>query len=416
MKTNSLLIHEHLECRLCGSSDMTEVLDIGSQYVNNFVEKHNWSGIYCPLVIDHCNNCDLYQLRHTAPQELLYKGTYWYKSGVTDFMVSHLRELAGEISLSVQHIDNPSVLDIGANDGTFLKYIAPTSKRVAVEPAKNLQAELNDNCDVVYSDLWTSDFAQDIVDKEGTFDVITALGMFYDLDDPSDFVSGVSRALKDDGVFIAQLMCMSNMLATNDLGNVCHEHIEFYTLKSLEYLFQKSGLIIYEVTTNNVNGQSYRIKARKALAASSTTPSHIKDMIRNETSDLGAFNSSIHYSKQKVREFIHSQNKLGKTTAAFGASTKGNSILQFFNLSYKDIPFAVDRSPGKTGLYTIGSWIPILHEDDPERFKADYYLVLPWGFINEFLNRESQFLDNGGVFIVPFPRPHLISRQGVVDL
>ena len=416
MDTQSLYGREHLEFRLCGSSHLEESVEIGSQYVNNFVAEGNWEGIHCPLVIDHCTNCDLYQLRHTAPQELLYKGTYWYKSGVTNFMVNHLRELAEEVSVYLKDRDGASVLDIGANDGTFLKYISSDIKRIAVEPAKNLQEELASSCDVAYPEMWTTSFAERLKQSEGDFDVITALGMFYDLDDPLDFVGGVSQALKDDGVFIAQLMCMSNMLDTNDLGNICHEHIEFYTLKSLKYLFEKCGLIIQEVTTNNVNGQSYRIKAIKSSESVSCVSENITRMIDSETSDLENFRKSIEFSRMKVREFIFEQNKLGKTTAAFGASTKGNSILQYFGLTYRDIPFAVDRSPWKTNLFTIGSWIPIKHEDDPERFNADYYLVLPWGFLDEFIKRETKFLDQGGQFLVPFPTPRLISKDKVESL
>jgi 2-polyprenyl-3-methyl-5-hydroxy-6-metoxy-1,4-benzoquinol methylase len=328
-------------------------------------------------------------------------------------MVNHLRELAEDVSEFLKARDSASILDIGANDGTFLKYVSTDIKRIAVEPAKNLQEELAANCDIAYPEMWTTSFAERLKKSEGSFDVITALGMFYDLDDPLDFVGGVSKALKDDGVFIAQLMCMTNMLDTNDLGNICHEHIEFYTLKSLEHLFEKSGLVIQEVTTNNVNGQSYRIKAVKSSESVRCVSESIRQMIDTETCDLDTFNKSIQFSRMKIREFVLEQNKLGKTTAAFGASTKGNSILQYFGLTFRDIPFAVDRSPWKTNLYTIGSWIPIKHENDPERFNADYYLVLPWGFLDEFIKREIRFLDQGGKFLVPFPIPRLISKDKV---
>ena len=322
MDTQSLFVREHLKCRLCGSSHLEESLDIGSQYVNNFVAEGDWEGIHCPLVIDHCTNCDLYQLRHTAPQELLYRGTYWYKSGVTNFMVNHLRELAEEVSGSLKARDSASVLDIGANDGTFLKYISSDIKRIAVEPAKNLQEELAVNCDTAYSEMWTTSFSERLRKSEGPFDVITALGMFYDLDDPLDFVGGVSKALKDDGVFIAQLMCMSNMLDTNDLGNICHEHIEFYTLKSLKYLFENSGLVIQEVTVNNVNGQSYRIKAVKSSKTVNSVTKEIQEMIDTEITDLQDFKKSIQYSRMKIRNFVLEQNKIGKTTAALEPALK----------------------------------------------------------------------------------------------
>ncbi len=408
----SLFVKEHRNCRLCGSKHIEFVLDIGNQYVNNFVKEGDWEGIFCPLQIYHCKNCDLYQLKHTAPQELLYKGTYWYKSGVTDFMVSHLRDLAKEISLTIESRKNKRVLDIGANDGTLLKYIDKDIYRVGVEPATNLQKDLINNCDLAVKELWTRSLAKELILKTDKFDVITAIGMFYDLDDPIDFLTGVWEALKDDGIFVAQLMCMDNMLKTNDLGNICHEHIEFYSLKSLEYLFRSSKLCIDKIETNNVNGQSYRIYASKKTSKEFELPYEIFNQINNEKIDINSFKKNIEYSKNKVTKFIKSKSLEGKVTAAFGASTKGNAILQYFELTSEDIPFAVDRAPWKENLYTIGSWIPIKFEEDPTRFQADYYLVLPWGFIDEFILREEKFLDAGGKFIVPFPVPRIIDKSG----
>lgn len=410
------LVSEHMNCRLCGSSELYDSLNIGNQYVNNFVKEGEWSGIYCPLEIVHCRNCDLYQLRHTAPQELLYKGTYWYKSGVTDFMVNHLRELACDINDSLRGTVKAQVLDIGANDGTLLKSIDRAIRTVGVEPATNLYDELSSRCDVALKELWTESKSQEVRESYGQFDFVTAIGMFYDLDDPIDFVKGVAHCLKDDGTFIAQLMCMKNMLDTNDLGNICHEHIEFYTLRSLDYLFRKCKLRITKIETNAVNGQSYRVFAKKELSDSFSHTPEIQAMIENEDSDIRSFESRINHSRSRVVDFIKRERSAGKKIAAFGASTKGNCILQYFGLSYRDLAFAVDRSPWKEGLYTIGSWVPIKHEDDPSRFDADYYLVLPWGFMDEFLKRERRFLHEGGKFIVPFPTPRIIDLTGEVEI
>ncbi len=413
---NLNLVKEHRKCRLCNSENLYQVLDIGNQYVNNFVKEGDWEGIYCPLTILHCKSCDLYQLKHTAPQEILYKGTYWYKSGVTDLMKSHLKDLAEEASKTIKVSEESRFLDIGANDGTLLKNIPDNIFTVGIEPASNLQEELKSSCNLAVKELWSEKVSLEIVDKIGNFDVVTAIGMFYDLDDPVDFVKGIWNALKDNGVFIAQLMCMENMLETNDLGNICHEHIEFYTLKSLEVLFRKCKLRIDKISKNAINGQSYRIYGSKMQDEFFQNHSHIQSLIDSEKIDIELFKKNIESSKSKVIEFIQNEKNKGKVTAAFGASTKGNCILQYFGLDSDLIPFAVDRAPWKKGLFTIGSWIPIRFENDPLRYEADYYLVLPWGFINEFIEREEKFLSAGGKFIVPFPYPRIVDLNGEYKL
>jgi hypothetical protein len=181
-------------------------------------------------------------------------------------------------------------------------------------------------------------------------------------------------------------------------------------------LFRECKLRITKIETNTVNGQSYRVYARREGTKNFTHDSEIQDLIDGEVSDISLFESSIEYSRERVVEFIRKEKAKSKKIAAFGASTKGNCILQYFGLNSDDLDFVVDRSPWKEGLYTIGTWVPIKHEDDETRYEADYYLVLPWGFMEEFLKRETRFLENGGRFIVPFPTPRIIDVNGEVML
>ena len=220
-------------CRLCKNIKLIKIFSYGNIFVSNFVEKKNIKkGIKAPLDLIYCKKCKLLQLNHSAPQEIMYKKFYWYRSGVTNTMRVALNEIAQVIKKMKILKKNDTILDIGANDGTFLSYFNKKKyNRIGCEPAKNLQNVLKKNCDYVLNDFWEAKKLEKILKKKSLKKpkVITAIGMFYDLENPSKFISDASKVLDHNGVFIAQLMCLDSMLKKNDLGNICHEHLEFYS-------------------------------------------------------------------------------------------------------------------------------------------------------------------------------------------
>jgi NDP-4-keto-2,6-dideoxyhexose 3-C-methyltransferase len=384
-------------CRLCGSADLQDLLSVGDQYINDFVPRERiGKGLRAPLDLVMCGGCSLIQLRHTAPQELLYARHYWYRSGVTDTMRRALRDITAGVEQMVALQPGDVVLDIGANDGTLLaSYQVPGLVRVGCEPANNLIDQLRGNADHVIHDFWSYQrYAELGVPKAK---VVTAIGMFYDLEDPNQFIRDAQRVLADDGVFVAQLMCLTPMLEKNDLGNICHEHLEYYSLESLKYLFETNGLEMFKIEENDVNGGSYRIFARHHHGTG------IDFNERVTASDLAAFAERLRRNRDACVTFIKAEVAKGKTVYVYGASTKGNVILQYYGLDASLITAAAERSPEKWGKYTVGSWIPIVSEDEARRAQPDYFLVLPWAFFDEFYAREKAWRDKGGKFIVPLP-------------
>ena len=384
-------------CRLCESPDLQDVFSLGNQYINDFVPKDRiGTGLSAPLDLVMCPKCSLLQLRHTAPQELLYARHYWYRSGVTDTMRLALRDITAEIEQLVPLAAGDVVLDIGANDGTLLaSYSVPGLIKVGCEPANNLVEQLRDHADHVIHDFWTYDqFASLGLPKAK---VVTAIGMFYDLEEPNQFIRDAQRVLADDGVFVAQLMCLTPMLEKNDLGNICHEHLEYYSLQSLKYLFETNGLEMFKIEENSVNGGSYRIFARHHRGTGMTLTE------RATLDDVMAFSERLRKNREACVSFIKAEVAKGKTVYVYGASTKGNVILQYYGLDHTLITAAAERSPEKWGKYTIGTWIPIVSEDEARKARPDYFLVLPWAFFDEFYKREQAWRDAGGKFIVPLP-------------
>jgi hypothetical protein len=228
--------------------------------------------------------------------------------------------------------------------------------------------------------------------------LITAIGMFYDLENPGEFISDAAKCLDDNGIFIAQLMCLNSMIEKNDLGNICHEHLEFYSYKSLKYLFENNGFKIFKIEENDINGGSYRIFCKKNLKKSIVYKE--KTTLKN----IYKFFSRVEQNKLKTVNFIKKEVGRKKKVFLYGASTKGNTLLQYYKLNNKLITFAAERSPEKWGKYTIGTGIKIISEEQARKMKPDYYFVMPYAFISEFKKREKKWLKGGGKFILPYPK------------
>tara|TARA_Y100000590_G_scaffold293204_1_gene330212 strand:- start:191 stop:958 length:768 start_codon:yes stop_codon:yes gene_type:complete len=248
------------------------------------------------------------------------------------------------------------------------------------------------------NDFWHKKHLRSVPSKFQKLKVISAIGMFYDLENPSEFIKHAADALDEDGIFVAQLMCSHSMFKTNDLGNICHEHLEYYSYNSLRYLFEKNGLKIFKITENLINGGSYRIYCKKNIKRS------IRYKENANYKEIIKFVKRVKKNKKETLKFIKEKVKLGKKIFLYGASTKGNTLLQYYGLTSKEIPFAADRTKTKWGRYTIGSGIKIISEKNARKLKPDYFFVMPYGFINEFKRREKKWLKSGGKFILPYPK------------
>lgn len=371
-------------CRIC-ESELKDVFSLGEHYVNDFPEKWPHEGPKCPIDLVQCLNpeCELLQLRHTVDAETLYKGNYWYKSGINPIIVDDLKQIANS---QVGYKEGDVWIDIGANDGTLLKHVPIEYYTIGVEPAKNMREELTRCADNPIFDIWENV-------RTDQADVITAIGMFYDSENPNDFIANVKRHLKPNGVFIAQMMTLKPMLYNNDVGNLCHEHLEFYSYKSLKFLFEKNGLEIFKISENEINGGSYRIFARHLSGPSIDYP---------EEYDIELFIERVEAHKNDTVAFLKKKAAEGKKVYGFGASTKGNTILQYYNLGPEILSGVADANPVKFGKYML-TGVPIVDEE-VAREKADIFFILPWGFTQFFLKKERTWRENGGRFVTSIPR------------
>jgi len=410
-------------CRSCGLSNLTPVLSLGEQYVSNFVDEGSSDNVpKAPLELVLCETssggCGLLQLRHTVQADLMFR-RYWYRSGINASMTAALQDIANQAEKTVHLEEGDMVVDIGCNDGTLLRsYETRGLALVGFEPATNLIEFAQVGTTRIVNDYFNLESFQEHF-GESKAKLITSIAMFYDLDEPNEFVDDVAQVLDGDGVWILQMSYLPSMLKQNAFDNICHEHLEYYSLSSLEALLNRHDLEVFDAELNDVNGGSFRVcvkhRSCKSLGNQSDSKNRVAQLRKLEAdmhlSDRRVyleFASRVTSLGQKVRHFIEEEHRKGSKVYVYGASTKGNTLLQFWNLDHNIIVAAAERNPDKWGKKTIGTLIPIISEEQARADKPDYFLVLPWHFLDEFVKREQAYLSAGGKFIVPLPEFRLI--------
>jgi SAM-dependent methyltransferase len=416
-------LRKRTSCRVCGSRSLNKVIDLGPQYLQgSFVkpgkEMPSTRKIDCTLV--RCNPqedenaCGLLQMEHSVPPEILYYA-YWYRSGTNATMRNHLKSIVDSVLQIVQN-HNASVLDIGCNDGTLLGYYPDQFQKFGVDPSD------------VAQEIKFSKVIQDIFPSEkliqalqGQYlDIVTSIAMFYDLEDPVQFVKNVKLILSPGGVWIFEMSYMPRMLELNSYDTICHEHLEYYSLAVLEKICAMSGMKIFKISFNDINGGSIRCYATHQENVNYDEPSNyafINDT-RQKEFDLEldtdkpyeAFQKKIVKIKDELIDLLVKLKKKGKRIHVYGASTKGNTILQWCKIDNKIVDYAAERNPDKFGAHTLGTNIPIISEEESRAMKPDYYLVLPWHFRDEFVEREKETLRKGTSFIFPLPKIEVLKK------
>lgn len=407
-------------CRLCGSKSLSPILNLGPQLLASaFASRENQDFLplrKVPLELVRCNPeldenaCGLVQLKHSFPSDIMYTD-YWYASGVNQTMCDALADITTKAKEFVKIEKGDIALDIGCNDGTLLKsYENLSLDLIGFDPAKNFVGVNGEGFERVNDYFNKTSYLAARGAKKAK--IVTSIAMFYDLEDPISFTQDIADILDENGVWVLQMADLPNMLRNNMFDNICHEHLTYYHLAPMEFLLKKCGMKLVDVEMNFVNGSSYRLYIRKAVGPA-PTPDALKRMakVRFEEFNLALdtdtpyqrFKENIERNKNDLLFFISQERAKGKKILVYGASTKGNVLLQYCDLNEEVIPYAAERNPRKWGTRTLGSNIPIISEEDARGMKPDYFLVLPYHFLDEMLVREKEFIEQGGKFIVPVP-------------
>lgn len=412
------LVHRKT-CRVCGSSSLTPVINIGDQHLQgSFVKegKELPPMRRIPTTLLRCDPtrdekaCGLLQMEHSVPPEILYSA-YWYRSGTNQTMRNHLKDIVEQV-LDLTPVTNAMVLDIGCNDGTLLSCYPAAFNRYGVDPSDIAQEAARNH--TVFQDLFPSrELAMSIGCER--FDVITSIAMFYDLEDPSQFCAEIKRLLAPEGVWVFEMSYMPSMLKMNSYDTICHEHLEYYSLAVIEYILRKADLKVFRAELNDINGGSIRCFATHSNNFSFKNDEFQRQLavLRQEEFDLELdtdkpyknFQDRINVHREELNSLLKGLKKQGKKIHIYGASTKGNTILQWCGIDRRIIDYAAERNADKYGALTLGTDIPIISEQESREMRPDYYLVLPWHFKAEFVEREKETRALGTKMI--FPLPHI---------
>ena len=407
---------------------MKKLLTLGDIFVSDFIKENEIprSGKHeLKLVLDE--NIQAPRLESPPKADEMF-GKYWYRSGINQTMKNELKEVVDSITKIKKLKENDIWIDIASNDGTLLSFLPQNLIRIGIDPADDTYKNEAEK----YSNLIIQDFFSSKIYKKSKYGnnkakVITCVAMFYDIEDPKNFLNEVTEILDNDGIFVFQMSYTPLMIKQIAFDNICHEHVWYYSLFNIKKILEDCGFIIFNTELNDVNGGSFRVYTtlKNANLKNIGTQQYrdvsnyrINSILEYEkTLNLNSdktwvnFFNTIEKLKSDVYNFIKDKKLEGKKIWAYGASTKGNTLLQYFNLDNTLIDGIAERSEHKWGLKTIGTNIPIYSEDEMRNENPDYLLILPWHFINEFIIREDDYIKNGGTFIVPCPKFELITNK-----
>jgi hypothetical protein len=404
------------KCRVSGSKNLVSVLNLGHQVLTGVFPKSASEKITSgPLELVWCPDGGLLQLRHSYDPGEMYGLNYGYRSGLNQSMVNHLSEKVKYLERLAKLKSGDVVLDIGSNDATTLKaYSTKGIKLIGIDPTGRKFAQFyTDNIKLV-PDFFTASAYRSL--ESSPAQIVTSIAMFYDLDAPVEFAKQIESILADDGVWHFEQSYMPSMLRMNSYDTICHEHLEYYSLGVVKIILEKAGLKIVDVVMNAINGGSFAVTAAKAGNRSIAQNLAVIDWLLEQEHRMGLntprpyrdFEERVFRHRDDLTRLIRALNADGKKILGYGASTKGNVVLQFCGLTNKDIPAIAEVNAEKFGCVTPGTHIPIISEQEARAMKPDYFFVLPWHFKDGILRREKEYLASGGKMIFPFPEIEIV--------
>jgi len=404
------------KCRICGNSNLLPILSLGEQFLTGVFPRSPQEKITCgPLELVKChgsNVCSLLQLAHSYDSAEMYGANYGYRSGLNRSMVSHLGRKVRSLLEKYPVSPGDVVLDIGSNDGTLLSNYPDGVLPIGMDPTAAKFREFYQPRISVVPDFFSAEkFLAETRGKKAR--MVTSIAMLYDLESPLEFVRQIASILEENGVWHFEQSYMPAMIQVNAYDTVCHEHLEYYGLRQILWMLEKGGLKILEVAINDINGGSFAVTAARESSRLPANESQIQKILQEEAifetpAPYEQFAKRVSSHREELCEKISALIRGGASILGYGASTKGNVILQYCGLTTREIPAIAEVNPDKFGAYTPGTLIPIISEQEAHARKPDYLLVLPWHFRKNLLERESEYLRAGGKMLFPLPSIEIV--------
>jgi len=397
-------------CRSCQSKSLQKLYSLGNQYLTGIFPKNKSEKVpKGELSMVMCNKCKLLQLENSFDVNVMYGENYGYLSSLNPHMVKHLKVKSEKLKKISNLGNQDTVIDIGSNDGTFLSNFKSSNNLIGVDPTiKKLKKFYRKDISTISDFFNIRTVSKYLSNKKAK--IITSISMFYDLPSPIQFAQDIFECLDNDGIWHLEQSYMPLMLKNISYDTICHEHLEYYSLKTIKYILDQGGFKIIDLEFNDINGGSFALTVSKKKSKYPEYSKIVNWLLSKEekyryNSSLTHLNffKSIKEHKKFLKDLLLNLIDMKKKVIGYGASTKGNVILQYCNLTSSDIKFIVDVNKDKNNKYTPGSLIRILSEKEIKRYNPDYMLVLPWHFKNFILQKEKNYLNQGGKLIFPLP-------------
>lgn len=409
-------------CRICGNEEFMHIINLGVQCLTGVFPRNKGENISSgPLELVKCDDsradksCGLVQLRYSYSKEEMYGDNYGYRSGLNNSMVTHLEDVVAKNLQLISPSRGDLIIDIGSNDGTLLnKYPSKGYTLAGIDPTANKFREYyNTNIQIIPEFFTASQVKKHFGNKRAK--IVTSIAMFYDLEDPMDFMRQIYEILDNDGIWVFEQCYFPTMMLKNAYDTICHEHLEYYALKQVKWMLEKAGFKIVDLEFNEVNGGSFKLIVSKRQSHHKECTVRIDQILKKER-DMQLhtpeafirFKENVIKHRDELRMLLHRLKGEGKKVLGYGASTKGNVILQYCNITADYIPCIAEVNKDKFGAYTPGTLIPIISEEQARAMNPEYFLVLPWHFRENFLQRERAYLEKGGKLIMPLPQIEVI--------
>lgn len=402
-------------CRVCGSTELRSVLDLGEQCLTGVFPRAKGAKVTKgPLEIVKCvgdrDACSLVQLRHNYDPAEMYGTHYGYRSSLNRSMVEHLRAKVRSLVSRQPVKAGDVVLDIGSNDGTTLSFYPENAKLIGMDPtAVNFAKYYKGHIQVV-ADYFSADaFLRATGGVRAR--IVTSIAMFYDLERPLEFMRQVHAVLADDGIWHFEQSYLPSMVSANSYDTICHEHAEYYALGPIVWMADRVGFSIVDVSLNDINGGSFAVTVAKAKPGATKHAAVVARMLEEEQrhgltslEQFGRFADGVHRHKTELRALLEGLKAGGKRVLGMGASTKGNVILQYCGIGPELLPCIAEVNEDKFGCFTPGTEIPIVSEAEAFAQKPDVLLVLPWHFRDNLVRRSAPLLERGIKLLFPLPK------------
>lgn len=402
-------------CRICGSRELDKFISLGpTPLANSFLRESELESTenFYPLDVYFCSNCYLVQLLDIVSPEVMFK-EYAYMTSASKPMQVHFSELVEDVIQNFKPANNSLVVDIGSNDGTLLRCFSKFDLRIlGIEPASNISKVALAKGIPTINKFFNEKCASEVCKKYGSANLITATNVFAHADDLESFVNGITNLLADDGVFIIEVPYLLNLLKNMEFDTIYHEHLSYFALHPLVHLFQKFGMEVVDVKQIHIHGGSIRVFVQKSPARQSQ---NVVDMLSMELEagldsleTYTKFGKEVYLLKEKLVKLLKTLKGKGAKITAYGATAKGNTLLNFCKIGPDILDYISDTTPLKQGCFSPGMHIPVVSEEKFHEEPPDYALLLAWNYAEEIMRKESKYRQNGGKFILPISEPRIV--------